>query len=331
MRAKPYHRIRGDIGLGDLAKALVELNLSETTHLHMAFNALGFEGPAYSHQGKPKIAAESRLRKHKRPLKRDQKIEPRFSLPPTPETSIQPSGGILESTLTQLPLAPPSNDQPDWLQQPEPDITKTNGVFRQRLFSRNHSNGILKASLAVRRPGRRLNIQKIIAQAITGNPITKIPHLPVGSIENGVDLLCDYSESMQPFYPDLTDLKTSLLDILGKGRHRSFEYDTNPVEAISWNAQDKAIEWGPISGRPVLLATDFGQAKGRPYKRLQFREWRKFVNRITKHNTPLIVLSPMPPSSLPRWLRQETKIIHWDPRTRAGAVSKIIGIGHTIE
>jgi hypothetical protein len=331
LRSKSHLRTRGDIGLGDLAKALIELNLSETSHLHLAFNVLGFEGPTYSLQSKPKVAAESRLRKPTKPIKQDQKIEPRFSLPPTPEVSIQPSGGILESTLTQLPLAALSNIQPDWLQRPELETSKKTGVLRKRLFSRNHSSGIIKASLAVRRPGRRLNISKIITQAITGNSITKIPHLPVGSIENGVDLLSDYSESMQPFYSDLADLITSLQDILGKGRCRSFEYNTNPVEAISWNAQDRAIGWEPIVGRPVLLATDFGQAKDGPLNRVQFRDWRKFVNRAAKHNTPLIVLSPMPPSTLPRWLRQEAKIIHWDPRTRAGAVSKIIGIGHTID
>ncbi len=330
MTTRRSSRIRGDIGLGDLAEVLVELKLEETEHLRLASNLLGFTGLATRKAGKPQVAAKSEIRKAGKRRKKEKKTTPRHALPSTPEQLIKPDGRLLNSTLTLLSELE-SSQAPDWLKPVDPGSGKKNNVIRQRLFPRNQSAGILKASLAVRRPGRRLDIPKIIELAVSAKPLTELPHLQIGGLENGVDLFCDYSESMQPFYADLNNLKNSLHQIYGANRCRCFEYDTDPTEAESWNALEQASSWSPIAGRPVLLATDFGHARQDPHRRLQLRDWRQFVRNIQLKKTPLLVCSPLPPSALPTWLGREVKIIHWDPRTRAGAVSRIIGIGHEID
>lgn len=325
-------RVRGDIGLGDLAKILAKLDLKETRHLHLAANVLGFEGIAYPQKGKPEVAATSKMRQSRTRNRKEKKSEHRFSLPPTPEISVKPAGHILNSTLKPLPLLESSAPAPDWLKPSPPERQKKASVIRKRLFTRNRAAGIMKASLAVRRQGRRLDIPKVINHVVSGKPLTVLPQLQIGSVENGVDLFCDFSESMQPFYADFDNLKKSLFYIFGNNRYRFFEYDTDPSEAISWSAQDEVTDWMPVSGRPVVLATDFGQSsQGAAQRCLQFRDWRKFLKKIRRGKTPLLVCSPLPPSMLPRWLGREIKVIHWDPRTRAGSVSRIFGIGHEIK
>ena len=328
MTTKSSSRPRGDIGLGDLAKILVELDLSKSEHLHLAAKSLGFEGLTHPQSGKPQVAANTQMRRPQRQQKVS-KPEPRFSLPATPEISIKPAGDIVESTLEPLPLLA-AQPAPDWLKPiKKPETRQKTKVIRKRLLPRNRAAGVLKASLAVRRPGRRLDIPHIINRVISGKPLTELPHIQIGSLENGVDLLCDYSESMQPFYVDLENLKNSLQKLFGKNRYRIFEYNTDPGSDINWNAMDEPLPWAPIPGRPVILASDFGRARSHGlHRRLQASRWRAFQKHTGKKKTPLLLCSPVPPTSLPRWLGRETKVIHWDPRTRAGTVSGIIGIGH---
>ncbi|MCP4467936.1 MAG: hypothetical protein GY813_14460 [Halieaceae bacterium] len=322
-------RPRGDIGLGDLARALVELDLGTARHLHLAAYSLGFEGLAHPESGKPRVAADAPMRKPSR-HKKESAPRRRFSAPAESETTARPVGDVVASTLDPLPpLA--AEPAPDWLQPVVPESKQKNKVVRKRLLPRNRAAGVLKAALAVRRSGRRLDVPRLIDRVISGKPLLELPYLPAGSLERGVDLLCDYSESMQPFYADLENLGNSLQKIMGGERCRVFEYDIDPMTAIAWTARDEPVAWAPVPGRPVLLATDFG--RGSPQglrRRLQAKTWRSFLTYIERNQVPLLAWSPLPPATLPRWLGHETKIIHWDPRTRAGAVSRLIGIGHEI-
>ncbi len=329
MTTKHFYRPRGDIGLGDLARVLVELDLSESQHLHLAAYSLGFEGLVHAESSRPQAAADAQMRK---PLRQKKQAKPqrRFSAPPEPEIIPKPAGDILLSTLEPLPALTPQS-APDWLQPVNPATKQKTKVIRKRLLPRNRAAGVLKAALAVRRPGRRLDVPRLINQVVSCKPLFELPHLPVGSLEQGVDLLCDYSESMQPFYADLENLKTSLQKLLGNERCRVFEYDIDPRTAIKWTSKDEPLPWTPQAGRPALLASDFGRGSSHELRRrLQANTWRSFLTSIRNKQVPLLACSPLPPTSLPRWLGSETKVIHWDPRTRAGAVSKLIGIGHEI-
>lgn len=329
MVSKLASRPRGDIGLGDLATVLVKLDLGKAQHLHLAAHSLGFEGLAHPETGGPQVAADATMRKPLR-RKKESAPRPRFTAPPVVEPTAKPVGDVLASTLDPLSAASVKSP-PDWLQPVDPATQQETKVVRRRLLPRNRAAGVLKAALAVRRPGRRLDVPRLIRQVVSGKPLLELPHLPVGSLEQGVDLLCDYSESMQPFYVDLANLQNSLQKILGGERCRVFEYDIDPLTAIAWTPLDEPRAWVPVLGRPILLATDFGRGSPQGLRRgLRAKTWRAFLAYIERNKVPLLIWSPLPPATLPRWLGHATKIIHWDPRTRAGTVSRLIGIGHEI-
>jgi len=327
--ARRPSRPRGDIGLGDLAKAIVELDLDNNHYLHLAARCLGFEGLAHPDSGRPQTAADMRMRRH--PARQTkQPRRGRAFVPPAPVITPEPAGDVLTSTLEPRPPAA-AQPPPGWLQDKEPAPPKHPQIIRQPLLLQNRAAGVLKAAIAVRRPGRQLDMPRLIDRVIAGRPLHELPHLPVGSMEQGVDMLCDYGESMQPFYADLQGLADSLARLLGSSLYRVFEYETDPGRAFEWTSADEPLFWTPKAGRPVLLATDFGRGNPRGlHQRLRPAIWQAFLRQTRQARVPVLVCSPLPPTSWPRWLGRDVKVIHWDPRTRAGSVSRLVGSGHEI-
>lgn len=327
MTTEHSRRPRGDIGIGDLARVLVELDLERHEHLQLASRSLGFEGMVRGTNRHPQAAAEKRMRRS--PMrKREQNPDRRHFAPPAPARPPQPSGEVLTSQLIPKPR-PTEPERPDWLDgrpSPRADIVPPRRV---PLLTRNRAAGIIKAAVRVRRPGRRLDVSRLIRFVIERRPLDALPRLPVGGLENGVDLVCDYGESMQPFHADLQMLADSFSSVLGTQGCRVYEYDGNPNRALTWSTNDEPISWTPTASRPVVLATDFG--RGNPNaiaQRLQRPAWRDFVRQLSMAGAPLVAFTPLRPVDLPRWLGARIKIVHWDPRTRAGAVSRLVGVGH---
>lgn len=329
MATRGPSRPRGDIGLGDLAHAICDLDLDNKHHLHLAARCLGFEGVAHPDNSRPQTAVDARMRRHTAQKSKQTRRRRAFA-PPESDITPEPEGGVLTSTLVPRPPAV-AQSPPDWLQHAEPEPPKQPRITRQPLLLKNRTAGLLKAAMAVRRPGRLLDMPRLIDQVVAGRPLLELPRLPVGSLEHGVDLLCDYGESMQPFYADLQDLGESLVRLLGSTNCRLFEYETDPGRAIAWSAADNPLPWRPKASRPLLLATDFGRGNPRGLRqRLRPAIWRAFLHRTRQAGVPVLACSPLPPATWPRWLGHDVKVIHWDPRTRASSVSRLIGSGHEI-
>ena len=319
-------RPRGDSGLGDLAEVLLELNLRDERLLRLAAASLGFGGLQSDPHGHRPSAADARVR-HGSHRRASRDMPRRHAAPAPPVVTPQPAGEVLAARLAARAIDTEAT-RPDWLSQPpapEPDATR---LRRRSLLPRNRAAGVIKAAVATRRLGRRLDVPRLIDHIISRRPIDRLPCLPVAVLEAGADLLCDYGESMQPFHADLHDLAGRFVGLLGEPRCRVFEYETNPAEAVRWSSDERPLSWSARRGRPVVLASDFG-CGGSPANgpRLRPSDWRRFVAIAKRTGTPLLAFTPLPPAGLPRWLGRDLIVVHWDPRTRAGTVSRLIGTG----
>ena len=106
----------------------------------------------------------------------------------------------------------------------------------------------------------------------------------------------------------------------------------HPEEAIRWTQAGREIAWKPRTGRPVLMATDFGWGDSRDLNEpVTAYDWQRLARGLRQKRCPLISLIPVPPGNWPRWLDQRFTPIHWDPRTRAETIRSLIGPGHVID
>jgi hypothetical protein len=142
-------------------------------------------------------------------------------------------------------------------------------------------------------------------------------------------LLLDLGESMTPFRDDLADLAQSFALILGRTRCQVSEFNGDPGTAAGWDRTGPGRTWRPEPGRPVVLATDFGLgAPPTARVRGQSSAWQRFVRQVRSGGCPIVAFVPLPPGLWPLRLARDISLIHWDPRTRAGAVRRLVGAGH---
>jgi hypothetical protein len=325
----PTHKGRGEIGLGDLTRALHELGTRDPASVSRIARCLGFCGMDSNPPEAMHGAYEQRLR---RPFAREAAAEPLsgFQLPPLQPPQPDLPREILETdweALAPLETDPP----PSWLEDmaPLPQEALAAPPRRAPLFTRLTTPGILGAAVATRRPGVDLDMERLVEGLVRGEVPRRLPFKPCPSLNQGIQLLLDASEYMTPFYPDLQDLQEGFRQLMGGHRCEVFEFAGDPAGAATWSLAGTRRSWRPQSGRPIVLATNLGI--GAPAASGDYagpRAWRAFARTACRAGCPVVVFLPLTPARWPIALARRFTLIHWDPRTRAAAVRRLVGPGH---
>ena len=137
---------------------------------------------------------------------------PAFTEPPAPELPVELPQTILASSLKPLTPQPAleNGDLPDWLTDETDDSDFLTAECpsvkpaRASLFPALTQRGILGAALMVRKPGKNINISALIAELVKGRIPQQMPFHSDTTLERGCQLLLDYSDSMTPFWEDLS-------------------------------------------------------------------------------------------------------------------------------
>ena len=323
---------RGEIHLGDLARALGTLDWRDDAEAQAIAACLGF-GLIPKAEPKPQTEIYDRQRYPERAPARPQEPTPkRFSVPPAPQAPIGLPKQQLSSQLNPLGRLASSRRQAKSWSHDKPvlyDVEEKEAAGRATLFPRNVSRHIVSSALATLRVGQQIDIEQLVGQVCRLKPIRDVPRLPEPTLELGCLLLLDYSPSMVPFWEDLNALIGQVMDVAGKGNVKVYSFAEQPGDAVRWTPAGERLSWCPDK-KPVLVASDFGVPLKTDRAELS-PSWRTLIEACERDGSPLLVLIPWSQTHWPRDLGGYPELIHWSPDTTATQIVNAIGLGHTIE
>ena len=328
-----------EIGLGDLITALNELPWQSEAHEKAIFHALGFTWqntpPVTPQQSRPNVITGFNNYRKKPVTEKKSDTSSRVTAPREPKPVVQLPKTIRSSQLVALPpdSAPVQSAKPNWLDDLSAANALTSSVrgekklSRAGLFPALTQRGILGAALLVKKPSKTINIKALIMELVKGRIPEKLPFQKTASLEHGCNLLLDYSDSMTPFWEDLSALAVQSENLLGKERVAIYEFDQDPNSSERRLATGKPVPWRFEPGRPILVASNL-DITGQQRRNTLSPAWRKFIDACKKHKIPLLILIPWSPEFWPSGLGQHPLLIPWNQNTTAAMVYRLVGRGH---
>jgi hypothetical protein len=319
---------RGEIHLGDLARALATLSWKDEAHAARIAACLGFGlGPAQAISraaSEPTRIFDARSAGEPPMPLGAVRAEPPVLLPPAPQAPPVLPQGTLPSRLEPMDgRAPPAGIDTDWLDDPGPDSfppEKEAAVARSALFPERTHRHILSAALASSRPGADIAMPRLVDAICRREALSRLPRRPETTLERGCQLLLDYSASMVPFWDDLTGLIDQVCGVVGADATRIYSFDTRSLEARRWTPAGEPEPWRP-DGRPVLAASDLS-IQGRAVAAAPHGDWTRLAACCAAAGSPLLILIPWPESQWPQRFPGSVALIHWGPRTTAGMLRR---------
>ena len=322
---------RAEVGLGDLLVALERLQVADPAVAARIARCLGMADLPGPPVARPRGAWNPAHFRSDHPPPRPPPSLPR-GLPELPPIEATPAaaGAALETWLEALDPVP-GPPAPEWL-RPVSAEPPAQPPPREPLLGRCTAAGVIAAAVATRRPGPDLDLYRLQELVVAARPLRSIPRLPTPTLQRGIQLLLDGGESMSAFLDDLSDLRTRCEQVVGRTRCASYSFGSDPQAAVSWRVDGSETTWRPEPGRPVLLATDLDMG-ARPAAEdwVSARTWRRFAQRCRSAGAPVVAFVPLQPSRWPRELAACMTLVHWDPRTTAAAVRRLVGPGHPVE
>jgi hypothetical protein len=323
-----------EIGLGDLMKALEQIQPGAQAERERIAKCLGFQAGYFSNsmpdyrptQGAGHSAQKNRLPTQPLPAPANKPV-----MPPKPEPAVELPKKILPFKLEILPNSleagmapslPPEVEQRDSLQLGHPNSPP---VARLLLFSERKARGLLGAAVMQPAPGYDLDSKRLVRAFIQSQPVRKLPMLPRYSTRHGCQLLLDFSDALAPWWDDMRNLMRQFQSLLGEAVCPVYEFTRNPQEAVRWTETAGEQVWQAIPGKPVVVATDFGLTRiplCEPRPGLSV--WLEFAQHCRRQQVPLIALTPIERVRCPKELGRLMSLIHWNPATRAADVKRLI-------
>lgn len=331
-----------EIGLADLITALHELPWQDEAQQKAIFHALGFAwqeiSPVPPQLQRPNTSAGfNRYQRNQAPTPAKDVNNKRAAEPPKPSPKIELPHTLRQSQLKTIEpdSALPQDKRPSWLvSPPEQNLLsyKNHPEFklpRATLFPALTQRGIVAAAINVQAFGKTIDLPALVVDLVKGQVPKKLPFHKTKSLEHGCRLLLDYSDSMTPYWEDLSSLIRQFENLLNNERLTcyQFEEDPNASECISPNAL--AETWYSKPKRPIVVATDFG-ITGQKRRNTLSPAWRKFIKICKNQHIPLVILIPWPPEFWPCDLDTYPLLISWSQNTTAAMVSRLVGKGHEL-
>ncbi|MFL6208019.1 MAG: hypothetical protein ACJ74W_04175 [Pyrinomonadaceae bacterium] len=322
------------IFLGDLARAIRELGVSDAAHINLIAEMLGFyiEG---ADAKLPRLAPGSAagatgghgITSSASSLLAEDEAEdapvaiPAFEPRTIPvEMTFAPSAqegwiaGVEPLTLAPVKPFPPQEEQVDVSPPPlEP------------LFAAQWTRGILSAALATNDEEGSLDVERITEMLANYEHVERIPTITLRTLRRGAHLLLDTGPGLMPFMRDEVWLTKEIRQIVGASNVQVFRFVGSPLRGAGVGAQPWPEYSLPLPGTPVVLLTDLGI--GRPALAADWAdelEWAEFSAAARRAGCPLIALVPYKPARWPRALGQQMTIIQWDRSTTVATISKML-------
>jgi hypothetical protein len=227
---------------------------------------------------------------------------------------LTPSGvdrGSVESAAA-VPLA---REEPGPVEYPHESL------FRPAVAAR-----IVEAAVATDLDGDDIDVERVVVEIASRQPLDHVPRLVRPSLFRGVQLLVDYSPSMQPFRWDCADLSATVRRTVGAGLVDQQVFRRCPTLGTSRRARGPFRPFVPPPPRtPVLVLTDLGpDFPGQRGPSSVTRDWLALRDLLAARDSNLVLFVPLPPDRWPARLRARVTMVAWDrPATVSSTLSAI--------
>lgn len=207
---------------------------------------------------------------------------------------------------------------------PETDVKNHLGKSRYvPLLNENWFRGIMSSLLATESPSPEIDFKQIEKSLLRLAPLERIPFRSRYTLERGVQILLDTSESMQPFWRDETELVAALKHLIDSHKVWVFEFEMKrlPRPYLTW--QNRSME-GLQTAIPVLIVSNFGGAHKGIRKIGEFKPLAALLEHAKNKKCPLTALVPLTEEKFPSDLKDFVPFSFvWDRTSSPQIVSRI--------
>ena len=180
------------------------------------------------------------------------------------------------------------------------------------LVERNKSLGLFSLALSVERKVRRIDVDETVKLVSRARDIAEFPRRTTEDFRNGVAVLVDRSDNMQPFFGDQDQLVQWLTRIVGPSRiHVSTFWDSPFLGCRNLNGQFVSRFHLPPPKRPILLLSDLGLGFGFASAEADPFWAHQLFQAAESNGNRVVLLTPYPESSRPEWVHGVCWL-HWD-------------------
>ncbi len=316
------------IFLGDLARAISELGISDPAALKLAAEMLGFNLDAVD-AGKMGVRQESAVTNDAPIAPPEIGTETASSAPEvanaaTPEKEVETgkrkvvaielnkTTGQRETWIPEVQPLPPQEDRPI----ATPPLIP--------LLMPQWTRGILSAALSTWDDQGLLDIEGVTEVLANGENVERLPTLLSLTLGRGVQLLLDKSQAMMPFVRDQAWLLKEIRNVVGSDKVEVLRFIGSPGRGAGAGPRPWPAYQPPQPGVPVVILSDLGIRQ--PMFASDWAdedEWVAFADVIVRAHCPLIALVPYKSSRWPRSLTRLMSIVPWDRSTTAASVNSL--------
>ena len=313
------------IFLGDLARAVVDLGISDPETLKLTAQMLGF-ALDFGDQG--------------RKASRDEQPDSTSAAAPSdigsyPELPISALGEALvpemetkEQKAIAIELTRVTGQKETWIPEVEPLPQQEEGPIATpplvTLFTPQWTRGILSAAFSTSDDEGLLDIEGVTEVLARGESVDHLPTLLSLTLRRGVQLLLDKSQAMMPFIRDQAWLLREIRNLIGLDKMQVLRYTGSPVRGAGTGPRPWPDYQPPPPGVPVVVLTDLGIRQ--PLLASDWAdedEWADFARRVHYADCPLIAVVPYTNSRWPRSLTKLMTIVPWDRITTVATVTAL--------
>ena len=170
-----------------------------------------------------------------------------------------------------------------------------------------------------------LDLPQLVGLLGHGRLVRELPRQRRAGLRRGVQVLADIGPGMAPFTPDVAQFIARLGTLVPPERIALLSFRGNPLRGCSEGDADPAPWQPPPAGTPVLLLTDLGLgARSQAPRGSSVDAWVEFTEAARAAGVTVRALVPYPRERWPQALAERLRAVHWDRRTSAAMVQRVL-------
>jgi hypothetical protein len=168
---------------------------------------------------------------------------------------------------------------------------------------------------ATRRPGRQLDMRRLIERASRGRPLAPPPIALKLRTASFIQLLIDVGEGMEPYAADVAFLEDRFLEVAGADRVEVHTFHGSPLRGVDPDVLTRAVEpWDRPPPRSLVVVLSELGAGGPAVSRERAgaAEWRELATQVAECGASMRVLTPFPAARWPPGLAELAHVTNWE-------------------
>jgi hypothetical protein len=168
---------------------------------------------------------------------------------------------------------------------------------------------------AMRRPGRQLDLRRLIERASRMRPLAPPPIALELRTASFIQLLIDVGEGMEPYAEDVAFLEGRFLEVAGADRVEVHTFNGSPLRGVDPDVLTHDAEpWDRPPPRSLVVVLSELGAGGPAVNRERAgaAEWRELAAQVAECGASLRVLTPFPASRWPPGLADLAHVTNWE-------------------